>query len=325
MIPVRPQFLPLVVALLFAAALTGAASELQDGQRYQVAARSYQQADAAGKRRFLEDLLSRSDAAMAITASGAQLERLRDRNRAILDRATQGRELSDGGLLVLLAEVDDQEQRAIARLRRDFAFSTAQAFHDDRFEFDKWHDAWERIEDRYQQDGRPLAWQKRMIDWLALASARQAQVSIAKLHPGNRTPGVLPQKVPPRGGATIRHSELESRIAGYNLAVSRLFSELHTKGAWKVDGLGRAAAELADLSTTRHDLTLYWKLLPRDAQARQTPLRSLDDVIPLLARRTAERRRELEKTAADSPRAAWELRRLDEVSRRLATLATPRS
>jgi hypothetical protein len=325
MIPVRPQFLLVGFALLVAAALPGAASEPRGGERYQAAAMSYQQADAADKRRFLEDLLSRSDAAAAVSASGAQLKHLRERNWAILDRAAQGRELSNGGLLELLAEVDDQEQRAIAKLRRDFAFSTAQAFHDNHAEFDKWHDAWERIESRYQLDGRPLAWQKRMIDWLALASARQAQVSIARLHTGTSTSRSLPRQIPSRGGANIQHSELESRIAGYNLAVSRLFSKLHTQEAWTVDDLGRAAAELADLSTTRHDLNLYWKLLPADSQARQSPLRSVDDVIPLLARRTAERRRELETTAADSPRAAWELRRLDEVSRRLATLATPRS
>jgi|GEM_PF-2585730 len=325
MIPIRPQFLLVVFALLVPAARPGAASESQSRERYQAVATSYQQADSSGKRQILEELLARSDAAASVTTSGAELKHLRERNRAILDRAVQGREITDGGLLELLAEVDDQEQRAIAKLRRDFAFSTAQAFHDDRTEFDKWHDAWERIENRYQRDGRPVAWQKRMIDWLALASARQAQVRIARTHPGNSVPRSLsrPRQLP--GGADLQHSELESRIAGYNLAVSRLFSELHSKEAWTVDDLGRAAAELANLSTTHHDLNLHWKLLPQNLQAQQTPLRSLDEVIPLLARRTAERRRELEKNAANSPRAAWELRRLDEVSRRLATLAAPRN
>lgn len=325
MILFRPELLLVGIAVLLAAAPSSSASEPQNGLRYQEAARDYRHSDASGKRQFLAGLMSRHDAASSVTTSGAELKRLRERNRAILDRAATGRELSDSGLLELLAEVDAQEQHAIAKLRRDFAFSTAQAFYDNRADFDKWHDAWERIESRYQQDGCPLALQKRMIDWLALASARQAQISVARLQLGGSRRGSLPERIPTQRKADIQHSELESRIAGYNLAVSRLFSELHSKRAWSVEDLGRAAGELADLATTRHDLNLYWNLLPRGSQARQTPLRSLDDVIPLLARRTAERRRELVHMAADSPRAAWELRRLDEVSRRLATLATPRS
>jgi len=324
MIPVRPQILLVGLAVLLAAAQSVSASEPPSEQRYQEAAGAYRQSDAAGKRKFIDDLVSRYDAASSVTMSGAKLKRLRERNRAILNRALEGRELSDGGLLQLLAEVDTQEQRAIAKLRRDFAFSTAQAFHDNRPEFDKWHDAWERIESRYQFDGRPLVLQNRMIDWLALASARQAQISIARLQPSSSKRVSVPPQIPPPRGPNIQHTELESRIAGYNLAVSRLFSELTTKQDWSVEDLGHATAELADLATTHHDLNLYWKLLPHQSQTRRTPLRSLDDVIPLLARRTTERRRELEQMSAASPRAAWELRQLDEVSRRLATLATPR-
>lgn len=324
MIPVRPPILLVTFVLLIAAALPTAANQPPSAPRYRESAKAYHESDAAGKRQLLEDLLTRSDAACSIIMRGSDLDRMRQRNRAILDRAAQGRELSTGGLLELLAEVDAQEQRAIAKLRRDFEFSTAQAFHDNRAEFDRWHDAWDRIETRYQQDGRPLAWQQRMIDWLALASARQAQVSVARLHSGASAPDSSPRRTPPIRGPNIQHDELESRIAGYNLAVSRLLSELHTRQAWAVEDLARAAGELAELATTRHDLDLYWKLLPRESQTRLTTLRSLDDVIPLLARRTAERRRALEHSAADSPRAAWELRRLDEVSRRLATLATPR-
>lgn len=323
MIPVRPQILIALFGFVLAPALPVAATEGPTIERYRDAAGEYQRADAAGKLRFLEDLLARSNAAASVTSTGAELSRVRKRNRAILERAAQGRELTGGGLLELLAEVDAQEQRALAKLRRDFAFSTAQAFHDNRAEFDKWHDAWERIEQRYEDRGRPLAWQQRMIDWLALASARQAQISLARTHP-DLMPRPRPKTTPLGRGPNIQLRELEARIAGYNLAAARLFSELHAKQTWSVEELGTAAGELTDLATLRHDLDLYWKLLPEESQARIVPLRTLDDVIPLLARRTVERRRALEVEAANSPRAAWELRRLDEVSRRLATLAMPR-
>lgn len=323
MIPVRTYLLPVAFAMLLAPALPAWAIAPVSGERFQAEVIAYQQADTRGKREFLETLLARSDAAASVIFKGAKLHQVRQRNAAILERAAEGRELTSAGLVALLGEVDDQEHAAIAKLRRDFAFSTAQAFHDNRAEFDKWHDAWERIEKRYNQDGRPQAWQPRMIDWLALATARQAQSNIAKRHPKLATKA--PPRTAPRGPApNIRSDELEARIAGYNFAVSRLFSELHAQKQWTIDELGGAAGELASLVTTRHDLTLYWRLLPEEQQARLTPLRTLDDLIPLLARRTADRRRALENEAADSPRAAWELRRLDEVSRRLATLASPR-
>jgi hypothetical protein len=332
MIAIRPHVLLLAASLGIVAALTALANELpaaRDQGRYRVAAQTYREANTAGKQRMIEHLLARSNAAASVTSSGADLQRVQDRNREILDRVAQGRELSDGGLLQLLAEVDSREQLAIAKLRRDFAYSTAQAFHDNRAEFDKWHDAWDRIEQRYQRDGRPLDWQQRMIDWLALASARQAQISIAQisiaqLRPSKSSPSVVPRPILPRRGPNIQQTELEARIAGYNLAVSRVFAELHEQKHWTVEELGRAAGELNDLTTTRHDLNLYWELLPAEAKAEATPLRPLDEVISLLAARTAQRRRELERTAANSPRDAWELRRLDEVSRRLATLAAPR-
>jgi hypothetical protein len=309
--------------ILVAAALQAAGAAPQQTGRYQAAAREYQEANSVGKLQFLQGLFARSESAVSVSLDRAEQERIGKRHQAILYRAAKGSELTNSALMQLLAEADEHEQHAIKKLQRDFAFSSAQAFHDNRFEFDRWHDAWDRIEKRYEQDGRPIAWQSRMIDWLALASARQAQISVARLHAdrsAKRQP--LPASRSPETRIQLR--ELESRIAGYNLAVSRLFSDLHRGRTWTVEELARAAGELTELATTRHDLQLYWKLLPEDYQAQIVPLRTLDDVIPLLARRTAQRRRDLETAAGDSPRTAWELRRLDEVSRRLATLATPR-
>ncbi len=317
---------PLVCAMTVAmvVAVSVRASEPPANERYQNAARAYHSADSRGKLQFLESLLSRSDAACSVSMHGAPLERQRARNRAILSRAAEGRELTSGGLEELLAEVDEHEQRAIAKLLRDYTFSTAQAFHDNRVEFDRWMDAWERIERRYEQDERPLAWQPRMIDWLALATARQAQFSIARLglEDAPRTAQPRTRAVPPRRGPSIQQAELEARITGYNLAAARLLSELHAQRTWSVEALGHAAAELGDLSMARHDLHLYWDLLPPSVQAHMTPLRPLENMISQLAAHASDRRRELEQTSNESPRAAWELRRLNEISRRLATLST---
>jgi hypothetical protein len=66
--------------------------------------------------------------------------------------------------------------------------------------------------------------------------------------------------------------------------------------------------------------------LPAKTRARMTPLQPIDGAISLLAARTSTRRRELESHDGEiGARAQWELRRLDDVSRRLATLASTRS
>jgi hypothetical protein len=80
---------------------------------------------------------------------------------------------------------------------------------------------------------------------------------------------------------------------------------------------------LSDLATARHDLSLYWGLLPAKTRARMTALAPIDGAISLLAARTSTRRRELETSPGEiGAREQWELRRLDDVSRRLATLAS---
>ncbi len=331
----------LVVRRLFVALAAGMLSAIpcaadNHGERYQRLAAPYQQADAAGKQRWLEDLLlHRSDPAGRVFLSAEDLERLRARHLAILGRSAAGDELSDSGVVRLLAEVDAQEQAAIARLQRDYAFATAAAFHNNRDAFHKWSDAWRAIERQWLAAGQPFAWQPRMIAWLQQASSRQAQLT----KPGaprtaqpaapsftrrQATPSI--RAIPPRMGPKIQHDELQSRITGYNLALSRFISELHTRNTWNAEDLSHAANELSDLAAARHDLSLYWGLLPADVRARTTPLEPMDPAISLLAARTSERRRELEVSSAGlSSRSAWELRRLDEISRRLATLAPPRS
>jgi hypothetical protein len=229
--------------------------------------------------------------------------------------------LSGEGVRRLLAEVDSHEQQAIARLSRDYQFATAKAFQEDRAEFEKWNDAWNKIDSRWHAEGQPLAWQPKLIDWLKRSTESQRQVSKIARRP---VPEVRP--IAPRTGPAIQQSELEARIAGYNLTLSRLISKLHTQATWTAEDLGHAASELSDLATARNDLTLYWKLLPASTRQRMPALTPIDGAISLLAARTSARRRQLEATEGDNDGGTqWELRRLDDVSRRLATLAAARS
>jgi hypothetical protein len=220
-------------------------------------------------------------------------------------------------------------------LQSDYAFATAGAFHENRAAFDQWNGAWLAIEREWLAAGRPFAWQPKMIAWLQRTGSRQAQLKkpaaprtarpAAPSFTRRQAPPSI-RAIPPRVRPRIQHDELQSRITGYNLALSRFISDLHARSTWNAEDLGHAANDLSDLAAARHDLTLYWGLLPGDLRDRTTPLEPIDPAISLLAARTSQRRRELEvSSAGTNSRSAWELRRLDEVSRRLATLAPPRS
>jgi hypothetical protein len=299
-----------------------ARGESRPREAYQQLAAAYVEADAAGKQRWVEKLIERSNTAIRVYMPPTELARQQARNQQILDRATKGRELSAEGLLRLLGEVDRQEQAAIKHLSRDYAFLTAQNFHNNRAEFDKWTEAWEKLEYAWQLQGRPMNSQPELIGWLQQAPSRLA---LARATAPREAPSVV-RTVPRRTGPPFRRSELEARIVGYNLALSRLMSQLQEQKNWTGVELARVAGELADLTTARHDLLLYWNLLPEQERRQMPALGSLDGVMSLLSSRTAQRRRQLEAgELPDAPRTAWELRRLDEVSRRLATLASDRS
>lgn len=299
-----------------------AQSEEKEG-RYEQMAASYLLSDAAGKQQWLEHLLlNRADPACGIYMTADQLEQQRTRQRAILNRSAAGRELSPDGILRLLSEVDGQEQRAIAKLSRDYQFATAQAYHHDRGEFEKWNGAWDKIDDQWRAEGAPLSWQPKLITWLQRATEKQALASRLARRPAP----IALRPIAPRTGPAIQHTELEARIAGYNLTLSRLISQLHSQSNWTAEELGHAANDLSDLATARHDLALYWGLLPASTRSRMTALQPIDGAISLLAARTSTLRRQLESSNGEpNSRSQWELRRLDDVSRRLATLAAARS
>ncbi len=302
-------------------ALAQQEQQSEDTGRYESLLVAYELADQATRYQWLEQLLTRSEYAARFSLTETELQTLRTRHRTILARVVAGDELTNHGVKQLIAEVDHHEQQAITRLSADFQYATAQAFHHNRAEFARWTTAWQRIDHAWRGQNQPLDWQPRIVDWLGRMSSRQQQAALAAQ--GDKTP-IRP--IAPHTGPKIQIDELRARIVGYNLAISRLVAELHSRSAWSTEDLGHAANELADLAAARHDLELYWSLLPPRQQTNLSKLEPLDGAIALLTARTSNRRQQLQKGTNESQdRTAWELRRLDEVSRRLATLASSRS
>jgi len=336
----RNLLLGLIAAL---AAAPGAAADAP--ARYGAPIAEYQRLSPAERHAWLQHLLiGRGEAAARTAMSADEFRRLQERDQNILERSAAGRELSPEGLARLLAEVDRAERLAIEKLRRDFAFATARAYHDNRAAFDRRSEAWRRIEQHWNQTGQSFSWQPRILRWLDKNAPRQTE-TIARRPPppaiapqANTSPRRAPQtanrpiqRTPASAGQPsgprVDQGELLARIAGYNMALARMIVELNEQQHWTVLELDRAAGELSELTSTRADLAIYRELVPPQDRKLLPTLDSPQTAISLLARRTADRRRQLESPdhAATPEYAAWELRRLERVSQRLASFATSSS
>jgi hypothetical protein len=117
---------------------------------------------------------------------------------------------------------------------------------------------------------------------------------------------------------------LAARIAGVNLALRTLEGELEEKHEWSADQLHGVLSRLDILMLRQKDLGLFRDLVPPREQAKAGVIESPRQALAALAARIAEARSRLRGTEADGGDAACRtaLRRLDELSDRLAVLAS---
>jgi len=115
----------------------------------------------------------------------AMLDRLDRANRKVLDpteaarrdaeyieplrRALQGRAISPSELAELLETTDQREKAVIDKLARQFRVQVYKTFRQQRGVFTRRRMAWNRVESSWEEAGRPLEQQDRLIDWLASA------------------------------------------------------------------------------------------------------------------------------------------------------------
>ncbi len=125
------------------------------------------------------------------------------------------------------------------------------------------------------------------------------------------------------GSVEIKQDELSVRISGCNLALRALEAELDEKGDWTPARLEPLVDRLKILVIRHNDLHLFREAVPAEKRSSIEPLASAQSVISQLAARIFEARGRTagpDFTGKDSERQT-ELRRLQELSRRLAELA----
>jgi hypothetical protein len=144
--------------------------------------------------------------------------------------------------------------------------------------------------------------------------------------PAIAPPVAVPAKpVPPeKTGVQVDVEGLAVRVAGTNLALRTLEAELIEQNTWNAEQLDAALSRLDILVLRGRDLTLFRDLVTPAEQARVGRIEPPRHVISQLAARIAETRARAgghDASAAGAVRAA-ELEHLDQVSQRLAELAT---
>ncbi len=118
----------------------------------------------------------------------------------------------------------------------------------------------------------------------------------------------------------INLNELAARIAGSNLAVTRLHNEVGQLEPGDVDGLDELVGQFRKLAERRDDLTLYWNLLSPSQRTMVEPLQPVDPLVSSLGAEVFKSRRfvagdRFRGTPAERQAA---LDRLDRVSQVLA-------
>jgi len=173
-------------------------------QRLADAVKAFAQFDHHQQAEWIKRLFAdRSVPALRAGQSASELTRQQARHQAILDRLNKGRHLSTAGLAQLLAEVDAQERLAISRLWRDLEFSTAQAFHNQRSEFEKRMDARREVLRRWNGAGQPWEEQDHLLTWLVASvdsQRRTPQLALPALpdfHPAAKTAVAKQPLAPP--------------------------------------------------------------------------------------------------------------------------------
>ena len=146
--------------------------------------------------------------------------------------------------------------------------------------------------------------------------------SVARAAPQPREPERPRADASPASAVEIKADELSARISGCNLAFRALEAELDEKGVWTSARLEPLADRLKILVLRRHDLHLFREAVPEDKRASIERLASAKRRFRSLrpaSWRPRARAKGADFKGTDAERQA-ELKRLDELSRRLAEM-----
>jgi hypothetical protein len=300
----------------------------------------------------LEKRLNRANQ-LNLKAEDAQKERLRT---AELLRQKQ---ITADLLQTLIDQTEEREDIAIRRLVRDYRKQVLDTFAGQNDKIAEYQNAGEKVYESWQAAGEPFEQQDLILDWLEQAIRNTAPKSIGPIpsppkfsastkvmsakslekktdpvYPAPEipakpaTPAITIKNSPPEKRAAdvstvkVNHGELSARIAGLNMNLRALETELDEQKNWSAVQLTEKIAKLKTLVQQRKDLQIVRDLLSEEEQKFIEKLRSPRAVIAQLGQHIADLRMKLtERNAAEPSKAhSDDLAALEQLSKDLAGL-----
>jgi hypothetical protein len=150
----------------------------------------------------------------------------------------------------------------------------------------------------------------------------ESHMPVPPTEPTAGAAGTSTDELPP-SSVKVNVEELETRIAGCNLALRELESELGEKGEWNAAKLEPLIDRLKVLVVRNGDLGLFREAAPKDQRAGITQLEAPKSAISQLSARVVEARNRASapQFVGDDVERRAELARLEALSHRLAELA----
>jgi len=129
---------------------------------------AYRKLDRDGQTRQIEHLLRDRTEQAALVAEGSKAAlALQSRHDEIIQRVRDGKKLSDDGLNTLLDDAAAMQHQAVERLARRYRIAVYEAFRTQRYEYERFTEAWRRVEMLWQTAGSPADEQGKLIAWLS--------------------------------------------------------------------------------------------------------------------------------------------------------------
>jgi hypothetical protein len=258
----------------------------------------------------------------------AEQERL---NTAALLRQKQ---LTAELLKKLIAQTDEREKIAIARLVRAYRSQVLETFPRQQDKIFERQNAWDKVYESWEKAEEPFDQQDQLLDWLEKAMHAVAPKNIGPIPPPPKftpDPKVKPAKSNPKkttlpekkSEVEVNRDELSTRIAGLNLNLRALETELDEQKNEDVDQLTAKMAKLKTLAQQRKDLMAVRDLLGEEDRKYIVKPQPPRAVIAQMGQHIAELRTKLSdgKPADRTATHSADLDKLDQLSKDLAALA----
>ena len=217
--------------------------------------------------------------------------------------------LSDDLLKELIEQTDEREKITIARSAGVYRKLVFEIFAGQQKKIFERQHAWEQLYKSWKKAEKPFEQQDRLLDWLEKAVQALASKNAAPIPPAPKfTPDPKEQSIPlgqktaehvgrieqkpspgknPAAGVSntktsaveVNREELAARIAGLNMNLRALETELDEQKEWNVDQLTQKIGKLKTLVQQRNDLSIVRDLLSDEDQKYLVKFRSTCAVV----------------------------------------------